>query len=540
MNERERAMVDLPEEEQTRSVGGESNQKKRAAEEPASAPVSIVRNIFSFPAMLGGLLVTGVFVARRNFDVDPDFWWHLKVGDGILAAHKWPVTDPYSYTAAGNSWLAAEWLSEVLFASVNRLGGFRGLEALFLVLGAAIMVALYIFATLRSKNSKAGFVAAAMLLVLATANFNLRPQMLGYLFLILTLIALERFRQGHRRALWFLPLLFLAWVNTHPSWEIGLGTIFVYWMSGWKGMRVGGIEMHRWGSTERVRLAWTFLLCVAVLPITPYGTRLAAFPFQFVSALPNNLTYIIEWQQMPFDQPGPKLFLILVFAIFAVQIAFRLVWRLEEAALFLLGVLMACLHARFLLVFVPFCAALLAATLAVWVPGYDRKKDQYLLNAALLCAMLFGMIWFFPSRAAIEQNIATRFPLHAVEYLREHPLPGPMFNTYNFGGYLVWARGPEHKVFIDGRGELYEPAGVFPDYMHITLLKPGALDVLRSYGIRSCLLERDQPLATVLSARADWQKVYSDRTSVIFVYEGERKLTAKTRGWNVATEKEQR
>src|SRR5208282_4847683 len=226
MNERERAMVDLPEEEQTRSVGGESNQKKRAAEEPASAPVSIVRNIFSFPAMLGGLLVTGVFVARRNFDVDPDFWWHLKVGDGILAAHKWPVTDPYSYTAAGNSWLAAEWLSEVLFASVNRLGGFRGLEALFLVLGAAIMVALYIFATLRSKNSKAGFVAAAMLLVLATANFNLRPQMLGYLFLILTLIALERFRQGHRRALLFLPLLFLAWVNTHPSWEIGLGTIF--------------------------------------------------------------------------------------------------------------------------------------------------------------------------------------------------------------------------------------------------------------------------------------------------------------------------
>jgi hypothetical protein len=528
MNDPDTTMVDLPADELAPSGGGEAGQEKIVTEDSAAAPVSMLKNIFSFPVMLGGLLVTGVYVARREFDVDPDFWWHLKIGDGILATHHWPTADHFSFTAAGNPWLSAEWLSEVLFSAVARLGGFRGLEVLFILLGAAIMLALYTFATLRSKNSKAGFVASAVLLVLAAANFNLRPQMLGYLFLILTLIALERFRQGHTRALWFLPLLFLVWVNSHPSWEIGLGTIFVYWMSGWKEMRLGGIEMHPWGPAERLRLACTFLLCVTVLPITPYGTKLAAFPFQFVSALPNNLAYIIEWQPMPFDQPGPKLFLILVFAIFASQIAFRLVWRLEEAALFFLGVLMASLHARFLLVFVPFCAALLATTLALWVPKYYRKKDQYLLNAALLSTMLFGMIWYFPSRAAIEQNVAIHFPLHAVEYLREHPVPGPMFNAYNFGGYLDWATGPEHKVFIDGRGELYEPAGVFPDYMHITLLKPGALDVLKNYGIRSCLLEREQPLATLLSSRADWKKIYSDKTSLLYIKTSESEWTQKS------------
>jgi hypothetical protein len=528
MNDLDTTMVDLPANEQAPSGRGEAGQEKIATEDSAAAPVSMLKNIFSFPVMLGGLLVTGVYVARREFDVDPDFWWHLKIGDGILATHHWPTADHFSFTAAGNPWLSAEWLSEVLFSAIAHLGGFLGLEVLFILLGAAILVALYTFATLRSKNSKAGFVASALLLVLATANFNLRPQMLGYLFLILTLIALERFRQGHTRALWFLPLLFLVWVNSHPSWEIGLGTIFVYWMSGWKEMRLGGIEMHPWGTAERLRLACTFFLCVAVLPITPYGTKLAAFPFQFVSALPNNLAYIIEWQPMPFDQPGPKLFLILVFAIFAAQIAFRLVWRLEEAALFFVGVFMACLHARFLLVFVPFCAALLATTLALWVPKYDRKKDQYLLNAALLSAMLFGMIWYFPSRAAIEQNVATHFPVHAVEYLREHPVPGPMLNAYNFGGYLVWATGPERKVFIDGRGELYEPAGVFPDYMHITLLKPGALDVLKNYGIRSCLLEREQPMATLLSSRADWEKIYSDQTSVLYIKTSESEWIQKS------------
>ena len=87
------------------------------------------------------------------------------------------------------------------------------------------------------------------------ANFNLRPQMLGYLFLVLTLIALERFRQGRLRMLWFLPMLFLLWVNTHASWEIGLSTIFVYWMSGLKEIRLGGIEMRGWKPAERLRLA---------------------------------------------------------------------------------------------------------------------------------------------------------------------------------------------------------------------------------------------------------------------------------------------
>ena len=63
----------------------------------------------------------------------------------------------------------------------------------------------------------------------------------------------------------------------------------------------------------------------------------------------------------------------------------------------------------------------------------------------------------------------------------------------------------------------YEPAGVFADYMHITLLKPGALSVLRGYGIQSCLLNRDEALATLLSALPDWQSVYSDQTSILLV-----------------------
>jgi hypothetical protein len=473
--------------------------------------------VFSFPAMLGALLVTGVFVTRRNFEVDPDLWWHIKVGEGILATHHWPASDPYSFTVSGQPWLAYEWLGGVLFASVKGVGGLLGLQALLIILGAAIMVALYIFATLRSGNSKAGFVTAAVLLVLAASNFNLRPQMLGYLFLILTLTALERFRQGKRGALWFLPILFLLWINVHGSWELGLGVMFVYWASGLKGFGFGDIEARRWEPADRQRLSFVFLLCLAVIPITPYGTRLAAYPFEVASSLPINMANINEWQPMPFNLFGAKLFLALILGLFIVQIAFRLSWRLEELALFFFGTAMACIHVRFLLIFVPFFAPLLATTLARWLPKYQREKDKFILNAIIMISMLAAMVHYFPSQTKIGENVARNFPVGAVEYMREHPVPGPMFNSYNFGGYLVWSRSPEHRVFIDGRGELYERGGVFADYMHITLLQPGALSVLRGYGVQSCLVMRQEPFATVLAALPEWHAVYSDTVSTLFV-----------------------
>ena len=201
--------------------------------------------------MLGAMLVGAVFITARSFQVDPDLWWHIKTGQNILATHHWPTTDPYSFTVSGTPWVAYEWLGEVLLGTVARFAGLRGLDALLMILGAAIAVALYAYGTQRSGNSKAGFAAAATLLVLADVSFSLRPQMLGYLFIILTLIVLEQFRQNKPRALWFLPPLFLVWVNTHGSFIIGLGVILVYWAAGLKAFRFGEIEAQCWTRGER-------------------------------------------------------------------------------------------------------------------------------------------------------------------------------------------------------------------------------------------------------------------------------------------------
>jgi hypothetical protein len=477
----------------------------------------LLQRVFSFPAMLATLLIGGVATIARTFFLDPDVWWHIKDGQEILASHHWPTADPYSFSVAGQHWIAFEWIGDVLLATIYRLGGLRGLEALLIILGSAILIALYSLATLRSGNSKAAFVATAILFVLTTVSFNLRPQMLGYLFLILTLIVLERFRQGKRRGVWALPILMLVWVNAHGSWIIGLGVIGVYLVSGLAEFQIGDIEARRWCSSDRLLLSGIFVLSSCATLITPYGSALAKFPFEVASSLPVSIGNIVEWRPMPFNEALGKIFLALLLGFIVLQIIFRFPWRLEEFTLFLISVTVACLHIRFLLIFVPIFAPILATILARWVPHYERTQDRYLLNAALMAVILAIIVWFFPTQVDLRQNVAKAYPLAAVEYLNSHFVPTPMFNSYGFGGYLIWSRGPEHKVFMDGRSELYERGGVLADYLEIEDIRPDGLSLLQKYGFQSCLLNHDAPLATLLAALPDWQKVYEDSTSILFV-----------------------
>jgi hypothetical protein len=482
----------------------------------AAESFSLLKRLVSFPAMLGTMLVGAVFIAGRMFAVDPDLWWHVKNGQNILDTHHWPTTDPYSFTVAGSPWLSYEWLGDVLFGAVARFAGLQGLDALLIILGSAILIALYTYAALRSGNSKAGFVTAAALYVLVTPSLSLRPQMLGYLFIILTLIVLEYFRQGKLWSLWFLPPLFFLWINTHGSWVIGLAVLFVFLAGGLMNFRIGSIEARRWSAKGRVHLEVALLLCLASIPLTPYGTRLAAYPFTVASSLPVNLANVLEWQPMPFNLLGGKIFLVLLLGFFLAQMALRFPCRLDELALFVGGTAVACLHLRFVLVFVPFFSALLVTLIARWVSPYERRKDHYSANAVLIAVIIAAMVRYFPTQASIQEIVSRKFPVRAVDYLRNHAVPGPMYNTYGYGGYLIWAH-PEQKVFIDGRGDLYELGGAFSDYLEAANLKPAAFAVLRAYRIQSCLLDRSEALATVLSNHPDWREEYSDDVSVLFV-----------------------
>src|SRR5208283_857695 len=118
----------------------------------------------------------------------------------------------------------------------------------------------------------------------------------------------------------------------------------------------------------------------------------------------------------------------------------------------------------------------------------EPAGDRPVLNLILMAIIALGAAKAFPSRQALDASVAASYPTEAVDYLRRHPPPEPMFNELVFGGYLLYERGPSHPLFIDGRLEIYIPAGVWRDYLRIIQLDPAAPALLDQYHLRSCLI----------------------------------------------------
>jgi hypothetical protein len=76
----------------------------------------------------------------------------------------------------------------------------------------------------------------------------------------------------------------------------------------------------------------------------------------------------------------------------------------------------------------------------------------------VVVAMLVGFKTMGQDNAALARGLAEALPVNAVEYVKSRNLPGPVFNDFGWGGYLIWSLGM--PVEMDGRGNIYGDARV--------------------------------------------------------------------------------
>ena len=497
-----------------------------------SAIARTFRKVFSFHTFLAALLLAGAYVGTfTNIHhtasspshplrwVESDTLWHIAVGDLILKTHTWPTHDIYSFTVHGSPWIAYEWLGEVLMSLAWRAGNLHGLAVLMMVIISATILSLFYYAFLGSRNAKSAFAATAVLLPLAAISWTMRPQLLGYVFLIVTLIVLKRYREGLKGSIWILPLIFLLWTNTHGTFVLGFGVLGIYWLSGLREIRLGDLYSRRWTPGERQQLELTALLCLVASVITPYGTQLAAYPLEMAGSQPMIIKIVQEWQPLSFSASYGKLFVVLILGFWVLIAMRRMRIRLEDMALLLIATVETFMHARFMVLFVPVFAPLLAEAITPWFPPYDEAKDHPFLNFALVGLIIAAMVEFFPSNARLRHQLVGEMPSGAVQYLHAHPDLRPTFNYFFWGGFLILNRGPAGKVFIDGRLDIYEYSGVLADYMAIVSLQPDVEMLLKKYHVRSCLIPPQSPLAILLDSSPRWHRVYRGNVSAIYVRE---------------------
>ncbi|MBL8157795.1 MAG: hypothetical protein JNM70_26870 [Anaerolineae bacterium] len=109
-------------------------------------------------------------------------------------------------------------------------------------------------------------------------------------------------------------------------------------------------------------------------------------------------------------------------------------------------------------------------------------------------------------------------PVEATEYVQANHPQGPMFNSYNWGGYLMF-RLPDYPVFADGRTDLYGDTFLTGEYVRAATGSLGWQDILNQYGVKMVFMEKDSGLSQILRNEPDWKVVHEDDLAVIFVRE---------------------
>jgi hypothetical protein len=477
---------------------------------------SVVGAVFSFPVVLGSLLVLiTMFTVRSRFS-DPDMWWHLKTGEVIWNTRVIPTVDLFSFTAQGHSWIAQEWLSEVMLYGAWKLGGFTGLMLWFSIVASMLVVGAYILSTIYSGNCKIAFLGGMVVWLFATIGLAIRPHLIGYLILTCELLIIELGRTRSARWLLLLPPLFALWINLHSSYFFGLVLLGVMLVAAFVEFEKGLLVCRRWPSEKRRMLAIAFGLSIAALFVNPIGPKLAWYPLDVMLNQPVNLSVISEWQQTNFGSSRG----IALLAIGALTLLIPLIRKVElsasELTVVALGFAFAVIHERMLFLFGIVVAPVLCRLLATSWDRYNPAQDSAPVSGFMLALTVTVIVLSFPGLPELNRQVENANPVKALAFLRRAGLDGRMLNEYVFGGYFIWA-APERKVFIDGRADLYEWAGVLPDYAKWMLVQTDASKFLHKYGISVCLLAKDTPMVRVVSLLPDWKQVYSDEIAVVFV-----------------------
>ncbi len=451
-----------------------------------------------------------VLAVRQSVSIDPDLWWHLKAGQQIIDTRSIQHTDDYSFTKQGSEWVAHEWLSEVIMDGIYRVTGLTGLVTIFSLI---IIIALW----LTYRRCAGRPYAASIAIVLAAAAsfplFGVRPQMLTLLLASIYIVILE---QLDKRRIWWLVPLMLLWVNLHAGFALGLALIGLY--------IVRAVLDGEWNQIRP--LVIVLIACTVVVPLNPNGFRMFSYPYETLTS-PSMAAFIQEWASPDFHKTTYLPLAILLLSTFAAMALSPTRPRLGEIFLVLITALGALRSVRHIPIFSLFAAPVLAKHL--WAVAKDRGWDKLLtgaearptglkllINVLLLLApvvLAVTRVWHFTSHQRYYESI--RNPVAAVEFVKSHHLPGPIYNRYGWGGYLIYQLYPEYRVYIDGRADVYGDA-FFTEAMQVYDGVENWKEPLDRYGVQTVIIDPNVALSTLLRSDNEWSKVYEDSQAVIF------------------------
>ncbi len=461
-----------------------------------------------------------------------DLAYHLRAGAILLDSRALPSPDPFTFTAAGLAWLDQQWGAQVIFAAIDRAGGWAVLAVV-----RAGLVGLVAWLVYRGCRSAGAGIRVAAWLTLAGFGVGLvalgmRPQLLGMVLFAATLAILAG-RRAHPGLVWAIPVLVLVWSNVHGSFFLGPAAV-----------AIAGLEdLVR----RRPGVGRTFLVALVSLGATlvnPFGAGVWTYAAG-IAADPTIRRLITEWQPTsPLSFAGAMLYGSIVGVVLLLVVAVRRgtgapgggarFLRLAWPTLVWLGALAAIgafaeRGVAWWSIGAPIAVAGLLDLAAIGRTEDVRSTEprpeprRSLVPTVIVGAMVVVVIVLLPTWRGGD-------PLYGPAGLLTDAPPGVtaaveavagpadrIWNAQRWGSWLEFAV-PSVPVAVDSRIELIPP-DAWADHLALSSGAPDWATILDRRGVTIVVASATEQHALIdlMRASPDWRATFADQDGTVFV-----------------------
>ena len=466
--------------------------------------------LYSIPAWLA---------LRPTSIIDTDVWWHLRTGQWT-AQHGWvPYNDWFSNSGLGKPWAAYSWLFEVLIYWLFTRLGLAGLLAYVYALTLAITAALH--SLIRKFEPRLAYSVALTALALFALSrlYTPRPWLLTILFFTIELNILVSVRRSRNYENLFVLLpIFLLWANIHIQFIYGLAVLGLAALEGPINRllrRSPAVDEEK----DRPLPVRTMLLvtagCLVATLVNPYHFRIYAIVLDTLR-LAGLYDLIVELQAMQFRSIPDWLVLMLTLAA-AFGLGRRRAINPFWGLLFLSGVFLSFRGSRDLWFITVVAAAIISLTLFAGSSTTAARisKVQTLVVILMVGALLALTVRINQlSNNELDGLVAKDFPVEAARFVEKRRFPGPLYNHFDWGGYLTW-RLPDLPVSIDGRSHIHD-AEKIKQSIKVWTGQPDWASNSELGAARLVIAQKNLPLTQLLRLDPRFELVYEDDVAVVF------------------------
>ena len=512
---------------------------------------------------LASLIVFLSVLFYRPIETD-DVWWHLKVGKFIFENRQIPRIDPFHPVDGNVPWILNQWLGSLVYFLVYHWTGYTGLKIFRLLF---FLFCLGVFFLYARKKIPLSFLIPLIFVISCglLTRCLLRPLVSNFLFIQLLLIILSAYRDNNNsKWIWVIPLMGIVWFNLHlGSFVYGTLILLIYAASFLIASETESFQrviksarsayfipkespkdfsqnINSRTQLVKAKRLFVILFCfLASFILNPYGLAGVLQPFKIFLipqtanfALINNMISEVLPPTEILTNPLANAWFFIIFVFCIIAIGFDKKRPISNVLLFFVSVFFFIHGRRGSELFVFTAAYILVQSLdnISFKKKWEGLKSSGIIERIMLGAMILILaanITHLLNNRILTKNVTKSYlnsredfesPHEVLKILNDNKITGPIFNSHEYGGYLLWFEYPNLKPIIDGR---QVDQTILMEYLNVVRYPQQQWkEFTGKYKINIALINAhmriNERILKYLNANLEWQLIFIDKSAVLY------------------------